>query len=152
MISRAVLSSNLCRRRVSFPRYDENPNCAYDTTRLNVAIHVRMGDRREYQDGNLDYFQLLDLFMSTFSQEVVGKGLESPLFHVFSETLVPCPSGETGFFDEFPTWPVELDQVSEDAAFFLTTFAHMLYIRVQLLPTRGSRVDELIHPRPKCDI
>lgn len=73
-----------------------------------------MGDRREFQDGSLDYFQLLDIFMSTFSQEAEGKGLEPPLFHVFSETLVPCPSGETGLFDEFPTWPVELDQVREE--------------------------------------
>lgn len=74
-----------------------------------------MGDRREFQDGSLKYFQLLDLFMSTFSREAEGKGLEPPLFHIFSETLVPCPSGETGLFDEFPTWPVELDQVREEA-------------------------------------
>ena len=33
-----------------------------------------------------------------------------------------------------------------------TMFAHMLYVRVQLLPIRGSRVDELIDPRAKCDI
>ena len=85
MFTRAVLSSNVCRRRVSLPS-------AYGTTLLNVAIQFRMGDRREYQDGNLDCFQLLDLFMFTFSQEVVGKGLESPCFYVFSETLVPCPS------------------------------------------------------------
>ena len=70
-----------------------------------------MGDRREFQDGTLDYVQLLDLFMLTVSQEVVAKGLASPLFHVFSEALVPCPSEATGLFDEFPTWPVELDQV-----------------------------------------
>ena len=72
-----------------------------------------MGDRREFQDGSLDYFALLDLFMTTVSQQVVGKGLVPPLFHIFSETLVPCPSGETGLFDEFPVWPVELDQVSK---------------------------------------
>lgn len=70
-----------------------------------------MGDRREFQDGTLYYFQLLDLFMSTVSQEVVAKGLAPPLFHVFSETLIPCPPEETGLFEEFPTWPVELDQV-----------------------------------------
>eukprot|EP00904_Undaria_pinnatifida_P013653 jgi/Undpi1/9418/HiC_scaffold_27.g11875.m1 len=93
------------------PWYDENPECAYDSARLNVAIHVRMGDRREFQDGSLDYFALLDLFMATVSQQVVGKGLVPPLFHIFSETLVPCPSGETGLFDEFPVWPVELDQI-----------------------------------------
>ena len=53
--------------------------------------------------------------MTPVSQEVVGKGLELPLFHIFSETLIPCPSGETGLFDEFPTWPVELDQVRREA-------------------------------------
>ena len=106
----------VCRRpRVSFPMYDENPKCSYDTSRLNVAIHVRMGDRREFQDGSLYYYELLDLFMTTVSQQVVGKGLEAPLFHIFSETLIPCPSEETGLFDEFPTWPVELDQVREEA-------------------------------------
>lgn len=73
-----------------------------------------MGDRRAFQAGSLEYFQLLDRFMITVSLEVVGKGLESPLFHIFSETLVPCPSEETGLFDEFPTWPVELDQVREE--------------------------------------
>lgn len=70
-----------------------------------------MGDRREFQDGDEGYFQLLELIMATISTEVAGKGLENPLFHVFSETLVPCPSGEAGLFDEFPTWPVGVDQV-----------------------------------------
>ena len=55
--------------------------------------------------------------MTTVSHEVVGKGLEPPLFHIFSETLNPCPSGETGLFDEFPTWPVELDQVRDLAGY-----------------------------------
>ena len=82
-----------------------------------------MGDRRAFQAGSLEYFQLLDRFMITVSLEVVGKGLESPLFHIFSETLVPCPSEETGLFDEFPTWPVELDQVREEVShdFFVDT-------------------------------
>lgn len=96
---------------LSLHRYDENPKCEYSDTRLNVAIHVRMGDRREFQDGSLGYFQLLDLLMDKFSLEVVGKGLEQPLFHIFSETVIPCPPEHTGLFEEFPTWPVELDQV-----------------------------------------
>lgn len=75
-------------------------------------MHVRMGDRREWQDGSAEYFELLELIMGTISAEVVGRGLQAPLFHVFSETLVPCPSGEEGLFDEFPTWPVGVDQVS----------------------------------------
>ena len=70
-----------------------------------------MGDRREFQDGTLNYFRLLDVFMHTVSQTVVGKGLAPPLFHIFSETLLPCPSKQSGFFDEFPAWPVQLDQV-----------------------------------------
>lgn len=51
--------------------------------------------------------------MTTVSGQVGEKGLEPPRFHVFSETLLPCPSTETGTFDEFPTWPVEMDQVSQ---------------------------------------
>lgn len=69
-------------------------------------MHVRMGDRRGFLGESLEYFHLLEVFMDTVTKEVVGKGLEPPLFHVFSETLVPCPTEETGLFDEFPTWPV----------------------------------------------
>ena len=94
-------------------RYDENPKCEFDATSLNVAIHVRMGDRRAYVDATAEYFRLLEAIMATVSQQVVEKGLEQPRFHVFSETLVPCPSVETGTFDEFPAWPVQPDQVSE---------------------------------------
>ena len=99
-------------------RYDENPECAFSGTHLNVAIHVRLGDRREFQEGSVDYFQLLDLFMDTVSREVVGKGLERPQFHIFSETVIPCPSAQTGLFDEFPTWPVELDEVRPRICWF----------------------------------
>lgn len=70
-----------------------------------------MGDRREFQDGNLEYFHMLEVIMKTIAEEVMDMGLPKPLFHIFSETLAPCPSGETGLFDEFPTWPVGLDQV-----------------------------------------
>lgn len=70
-----------------------------------------MGDRRGIQEDNLDYFELLESFMDTVSREVVGLGQASPLFHVFSETLKPCPSADTGRFDEFPTWPLDLAQV-----------------------------------------
>lgn len=54
---------------------------------------------------------MLELIMDTISAEVVGRGLQTPLFHVFSETLAPCPSGEAGLFDEFPMWPVGVDKV-----------------------------------------
>lgn len=72
-----------------------------------------MGDRREFLDEGEDgYFQLLETFMGTISEGVTKRGLPAPVFHIFSETLKPCPSETTGVFDEFPTWPVELNQVS----------------------------------------
>lgn len=93
-------------------RYDGNPKCSFGNDRVHFAVHVRMGDRRAFQDGNnADYFQLLELLMETIVEDVVNMGLPKPLFHIFSETLAPCPSEETGLFDEFPTWPVSLDQV-----------------------------------------
>lgn len=97
--------------RFLLPRYDDDLECAHAPDRLNFALHVRMGDRRAFQEGTLEYFELLEAFMNTVSSEVVKKGLEPPLFHIFSETLVPCPSSDTGLFDEFPSWPVVLDQV-----------------------------------------
>lgn len=100
-------------------RYDENPECAFGEDRLNFAVHVRMGDRREWQDGSEEYFQLLELIMGAITAEVADRGLQAPLFHVFSETLVPCPSGEAGLFDEFPTWPVGVDQVRTQIQFWL---------------------------------
>lgn len=65
-----------------------------------------MGDRRASLGASVEYFNLLELFMDTVSKEVVRKGLKPPLFHVFSETLIPCPTEDTGGFDEFPSWPV----------------------------------------------
>lgn len=92
-------------------RYDGNHNCSFGKDRLHFAVHVRMGDRQAFLDGNLEYFQLLERIMKVIAAEVANKGLPKPLFHIFSETLAPCPSEETGLFDEFPTWPVSLDQV-----------------------------------------
>lgn len=65
-----------------------------------------MGDRRVMLGEAKEYFHLLEMFMDTVSKEVVKMGLEPPLFHVFSETLIPCPPKDTGIFDEFPSWPV----------------------------------------------
>ena len=65
-----------------------------------------MGDRRAILGDRLEYFSYLEKFMDTVSKEVIGRGLQPPLFHIFSETLVPCPSEDAGIFDEFPTWPV----------------------------------------------
>ena len=72
-----------------------------------------MGDRRGLQQATLEYFQLLDNFMEAVTEGVVGKGHAAPTFHVFSETLFPCPSEANGTFTEFPVWPVEMDQVKK---------------------------------------
>lgn len=71
-----------------------------------------MGDRTSIQ-GNprSTYFDRLHDFMDVVTEAVVAKGLFAPMFHVFTETKLPCPSGETGIFPEFPAWPVEIDQV-----------------------------------------
>lgn len=99
----------MCSHLVS--RYDHNPACEYDSTKLNFAIHVRLGDRRVTQDLSEEYYRLLDMFIDTLTTMVVKKGLDSPMFHIFTETLHPCPSMETGLFDELPTWPVVIDEV-----------------------------------------
>lgn len=74
-------------------------------------MHVRMGDRHKFTDMHPEYFERLEGVMSTISLEVIRRGLAEPLFHVFSETIMPCPSEKTGLFDEFPTWPVAADEV-----------------------------------------
>lgn len=94
-------------------RYNQTPHCHYESAELNFALHLRMGDRRGIQRATLEYFQLLDKFMEAVTEGVVGKGHAAPTFHVFSETLFPCPSAESGTFAEFPVWPVEMDQVKK---------------------------------------
>lgn len=83
----------------------------YDAGRLHFAIHVRLGDRSEFAQKNPQYFQRLEGVMATISQQVELQGLAAPLFHVFTETFLPCPSEQTGLFKEFPAWPVAADQV-----------------------------------------
>ncbi|CAM9392060.1 unnamed protein product [Scytosiphon promiscuus] len=92
--------------------YDGNPRCLFDPSRLHFAVHVRMGDRHRFADKHPEYVNLLEDVMSTISHEVTQKGLLEPLFHVFSETVNPCPSEKTGVFGEFPAWPVTADQVA----------------------------------------
>lgn len=70
-----------------------------------------MGDRRGISEKAPEYLEKVQRIMTEMSQVVENKGLQPPLFHVFSETNAPCPSRETGIFDEFPSWPVVLDQV-----------------------------------------
>lgn len=93
------------------PRYDPNPACSYDAGVLNFALHVRMGDRRFAHGTNNTYFSMLEELMDGITDSVLKKGKAAPVFHIFTETLEPCPSTSTGEFDEFPNWPVELGQV-----------------------------------------
>lgn len=93
-------------------RYSEEPDqCLYDEGRLHFALHVRLGDRISAAARNPDYIHHLEALMDLISLAVQEKGLASPLFHVFTQTFMPCPSEETALFDEFPSWPLEVDQV-----------------------------------------
>lgn len=76
---------------------------------------MRLGDRKDQQGDSLssfpgDYFALLEAFMDTVTSAVVTRGHERPVFHIFSETHLPCPSDD-GSFPEFPDWPVEMGEV-----------------------------------------
>ncbi|CAM9444778.1 unnamed protein product, partial [Ascophyllum nodosum] len=93
------------------PWYDEDLQCAFDPTRFNFAVHIRLGDRTAPAESLMKYFGYLEELMGTVTDMMATKGMEAPLFHVFSETEEPCPSLDTGTFEEFPTWPVELDQI-----------------------------------------
>ena len=92
-------------------RYDEHPKCDFTEGRLHFAAHVRMGDRRAFQPADREYFERLENIMDKISVEVVSKGLPEPMFHVFSETEVPCPSGQPSAFDEFPMWHISAEEV-----------------------------------------
>lgn len=99
----------------SFSRYDEAPKCAYGSSQLDFAIHVRLGDRAKLMPGDhSDYIGLLEAFMEAVTERVVNKTHTAPVFHVFSETSQPCPSQENGTFEEFPFWQVVLDQVGRN--------------------------------------
>ena len=79
---------------------------------LNFAIHVRLGDRTAYLHGfEADYVDYMQSFMDTVTNAVIRRGLDSPRFHIFSETFYPCPQEESRTFREFPAWPVEEYQV-----------------------------------------
>lgn len=79
---------------------------------LNFAIHVRLGDRAAKLNKSIDdYLGYLNVFMYILTAAVTDRGLDQPIFHVFSETALPCPSEENRTFPEFPLWPVEEYQV-----------------------------------------
>lgn len=96
-----------------FGRYNPEPICNYSPSQIDVAIHVRLGDRdmRDKKPSE-QYFDLLEDFMDTISARVSNSGPTLPMFHIFSETKTPCPSTKNGAFEEFSRWPVDLDQVN----------------------------------------
>lgn len=63
-------------------------------------------------EANDEYFRLLEAFMEMVAGRLLARGYDMPVFHVFSETSLPCPDAGNGTFEEFPLWPVEVDQVS----------------------------------------
>lgn len=92
-------------------------------------MHLRLGDRSKLieEDFN-EYVALLEAFMDKVTKSLVSRGHDKPVFHVFSETSLPCPSSGSGIFDELPTWPVEIDQVCKRQA---TTHANNLGYLIQ---------------------
>lgn len=94
-------------------------SCSFATSTTNIAIHVRLGDRAGWHHASgvdaaaahEEYLDRLEEFMETVSAAAVRQGAASPVFHIFSETSEPCPSAETGTFDEFRRWAVDTNQV-----------------------------------------
>lgn len=79
---------------------------------LNIAIHVRLGDRTSILHGfESSYLLYIETFITTVAAAVTRRGLDTPLFHVFSETWLPCPTERNGTFAEFPAWPIDTYQV-----------------------------------------
>lgn len=58
-----------------------------------------------------EYRRRLDKLMFAVSAAVEAGWQSSPLFHIFSETVEPCPAEETGAFDELPDCPLEGNEV-----------------------------------------
>eukprot|EP00903_Cladosiphon_okamuranus_P008265 g7955.t1 len=97
-----------------FPRpwYDHRPECMYYPSQTHIAMHVRLGDRTAMHAGMENYFMLLERLMDLVASAFSDQGHDPPTFHLFSETASECPSVEDGFFEEFPQWPVEEDEIT----------------------------------------
>ncbi|CAM9998318.1 unnamed protein product [Ascophyllum nodosum] len=95
------------------PWFKDDLDCGFDPTRLNVAVHMRLGDVLLPFESLSKYLTAIQEMMGVMTEVVEEKGLEPPLFHIFSETIKPCPSLETNSFDEFPAWAIEPQQVQE---------------------------------------
>ena len=123
------------------PRYNEDLNCGFDSTRLNVAIHMRLGDIHLPFEVMSTYLSAVEELMDTVTEVVVDQGLEPPLFHVFSETMEPCPSLETNSFDEFPTWAIGSRQVKKRNHYiFQKGLSPMHFIGTTILLSRASSI------------
>lgn len=110
-------------------RYDHKPTCSYssDPNVLDIALHVRLGDRVTYfHDNGVSHLGYLETFMETVEKTAIVYGRQT-MFHVFSETSLPCPD-ENGFFPEFPDWQVSMDQVKGKRPPYLTREAAAVYI------------------------
>ena len=90
---------------------EQQRKCLYDDERPHFAFHVRLGDRTGSVESMSSYIEHLEGVMDVISTATKEKEMRPPLFHVFTETLMPCPSQETGLFDEFLSWPIEADKV-----------------------------------------
>lgn len=86
--------------------------CEFSPSRLDIALHVRGGDREQSsRHAKTLYFELLEGFMETVTAAASRQEQPQPMFHVFSEVALPCPSTEDGCFPEFFRWPIEQHQV-----------------------------------------
>ena len=80
---------------------------------------MRLGDVLPPFEILSKYLSAVEELMDTVTEVVKEKALEPPLFHIFSETIKPCPSLETNSFDEFPTWAIESHQVKKARSFYV---------------------------------
>ena len=91
---------------------------------------MRLGDVLLPFESLSKYLTAIEEMMGVMTEVVEEKGLEPPLFHIFSETIKPCPSLETNSFDEFPAWAIEPQQVKKAQSFHFP----------------GRRVNDSLHP------
>lgn len=121
----------------------EIPRCGFEAGILNFGIHVRMGDRAGLDRTPEEFLTRLNGFMDTVTEVTAELGIAQPVFHVFSESQQPCPHADTATFEEFPLWPVDMNEVKYDRAF--------PYGSIICIPTaRGRNVPEIVQPTSPC--
>ena len=76
-------------------------------------MHIRLGDRakiaRDVLKSERDHIIQL---INVIAQEAEALDQLTPLFHIYSETELPCPSLEDGVFPEFPEWAIAPNEVT----------------------------------------